>query len=116
MSAPGQFREGPAQPAVALPLFVPVFFAGGKVPLVRIPVSVVICHRGAPLGVAGLGPLRGCREGGRRTMQPVPRLVGVVKALEVRPVFVGEDAVVTCGGQEERKGRRPVESASSVSL
>lgn len=79
------------------PLFVSVVFTQRKIPLLGLPlpVSVMVCHRGASLGVARLGPLRRCWEGWRGAMESVPRLMGITEILQVWAVFVSKNVVVS---------------------
>lgn len=73
----------------------------------------MVRHRGAPLRVAGLGPLRGCWEGWRRAVESVPWLVGIVEALDVGAVFMRKNAIVTCCDWEE-KGNDPVSQQTPI--
>jgi len=79
------------------PLFVSVIFTQRKIPLLGLPlpVSVMVCHRGASLGIARLGPLRRCWEGRRGPMESVPRLMGIVEILQVWAVFMSKNVVVS---------------------
>lgn len=95
----------PCRPCPSVPFFV--LFTKSRVSFIYISISVMSCSRRTAFQLSWLQPGRRGRERRRRSVQPVPGLVRVAKALHTGALLVAEHSVGCWAWQSgKQKGKK----------